>query len=101
MREYENINNNFSEKIGSCKDVDFIFEQLKNENTDKSSMEILKKLAFLRLVDASKKYHMEKMQGKDSATLEKTQKLVSQLYFDYKRVKNWTEQDYEVTIKNE
>lgn len=91
MSEQEYTNNNYGGKNDSFESEDYIAEQLKSEDIDGSSVEILRKLAFLRLVDASKKYHTEKMQGKAPEVLEETKKTVSKTYSDYKRVKSWTE----------
>ncbi len=88
MRKTRNIdqNNDLCEKPNE----DFILEQL-NNNSDERSMEIFRKLAFLKLLDASKRYHLEKLQGKGLEELEKARKTVSGLYSDYKQAKYWTE----------
>jgi len=91
VREYEHTDDNCNDKNEYCEsrsDED-VFEQLKNENMDSSSMDILRKLAFLKLVDASKKYHLDKLQGRDADALEKSKQIISKLYADYERVKNW------------
>lgn len=65
--------------------------QNENLNMDKNSIDILRKLAFLKLIDASKKYYVKKIQGKDIESLNKTKEAALKLYSDYKNIKRWTE----------
>ncbi len=93
MRENDFTGKNCDKKTQSCPEPggQELLEHLKNNGMDGRSIDIMRKLAFLRLVEASKRHHMEKIQGKDPAVLEKTGKTVSDFYSDYKNLKNWAQ----------
>ncbi len=62
-------------------------DELEIENLDSDSVEILRKLTFLQLIDASKECYLEKINGKNFSKFENKKNLVSKLYSNYKRIK--------------
>jgi len=63
-------------------------ETNKTSYSDMNSPDIMSKVAFLNLINACKKYHLEKMFNSDSENLEELKKEVINLRTDYKLIKN-------------
>ena len=71
-------------------------EKLSNlqASVERTSPDNFRKLAFYKLLEASKKHRLQKIQGKNEDILEKTKQEASKLYSDYNRAKNLTTARY-------
>jgi hypothetical protein len=74
-------------KTSLQEDIIYFLEKNKYKKLDKNSIDFMRKFAFFRLANASKKYHIEKVYGKNLTGLQKTKKFIAKLYSNYINIK--------------